>query len=222
VDNEIAYNNTAGYNWTWEGGATKWLYTHGAIVRDNHVHHNYGMGVWFDWGSTAALIESNVTEDNFGSGIEIEAVQGTTVRDNTVRRNGHMHPVKNAVYGPGIFIANSPDTVVHNNIVEDNQSGITAHQDTRLGRTCNTFDREIRRLRVHNNVIRQPSGIAGGLQRLNVSDTSYQNAQGNRWFNNQYRLGTNARFRWINPDVQTWEQWRTSGQDESSIRSLQN
>jgi parallel beta-helix repeat protein len=217
VGNEVAHNNTAGYNWTWEGGATKWVYTDGLIIRNNHVHHNYGMGIWIDWGLTNTLIEGNVSEDNYGEGIVMEAAASTVVRNNIVRRNGHMHPVTgNVVYGAGILIAISPDTEVYDNVVEDNKAGITAHVDPRLLTICDAYQSGVRRTRVHENVIRQPSGIAAGLQRNDVSDASFYDPQGNRWFNNRYLLGAEARFWWINPDVQTWEQWTASGQDEGS------
>jgi hypothetical protein len=61
--NEIAYNNTAGFNSGWEAGGTKFVMTHNLVVRGNWSHHNsrndrftnnrYGLGgghVWpFAW-----------------------------------------------------------------------------------------------------------------------------------------------------------------------------
>ena len=40
VDNEVAYNNYAGYDWFWEAGGAKFMVTKRLTVRGNFVHHN--------------------------------------------------------------------------------------------------------------------------------------------------------------------------------------
>ena len=46
--NEIAYNNTAGIDYNWEAGGTKFVHTVNLVVRNNYVHHNNGPGLWTD------------------------------------------------------------------------------------------------------------------------------------------------------------------------------
>jgi len=43
--NEIAWNNTAGYQCLWECGGTKWAETRGLVVRGNWSHDNHGPGM---------------------------------------------------------------------------------------------------------------------------------------------------------------------------------
>ena len=50
---ELSYNNAAGYNYSWEAGATKWTNTDGLIARGNDIHDNYGSGNFFTQGSTS-------------------------------------------------------------------------------------------------------------------------------------------------------------------------
>ena len=67
-NSELSYNNTAGYNWGWEAGGTKWTHTDGLIVRNNYVHDNYGNGLWTDGSNINIVYEGNVVEDNYGAG----------------------------------------------------------------------------------------------------------------------------------------------------------
>ena len=67
--NEIAYNNEAGFNPEWEAGGTKFWATTNLVVRNNHVHHNFGPGLWADNDNVGALYEGNIVEDNDWAGI---------------------------------------------------------------------------------------------------------------------------------------------------------
>ena len=108
-NSELSYNNTAGYNWGWEGGATKWTNTDGLIVRNNLVHDNYGMGLWTDGFNINMLYTDNVVRDNDGMGIDHELGYAAVIRDNVVTGNGFQHPIKGDVWGAGIFIDQSRD-----------------------------------------------------------------------------------------------------------------
>jgi parallel beta-helix repeat protein len=206
-NNEIAYNNIAGYNWTWEAGGSKWTYTNGLVVRGNFVHHNYGSGLWTDVSNVDTLYEDNRVEDNYGPGIIHEISYSAVIRNNVVRRNGFEHPVQGNVWSAGIHIAMSRDVEVYGNIVEDNAGGIAAVQ-TPAGDECGYGRQEVANLYVHDNVIRQPSGIAAGVNVYLQTDQSYFETKNNRWEDNRYTLGEpmQTQFLWNNQviDSELW------------------
>ena len=162
-NSELSYNNTAGYNWGWEAGATKWTHTDGLIVRNNYVHDNYGHGLWTDGFNINTLYEGNVVEDNYGSGINHELGYAAVIRDNVVSGNGFQHPVQGDVWGAGIFIDQSRDVEVYGNTVEDNAAGITAVQQSRPGTSAGIgLNNEVANLFVHDNTIVQATGHRRG------------------------------------------------------------
>ena len=213
-DSELSYNNIAGYNWGWEGGATKWTNTDGLIVRNNYVHDNYGMGLWTDGFNINTLYAGNVVEDNDGMGIVHELGYSAVIRDNVVKGNGFEHPVQGDVWGAGIFIDQSRDVEVYNNTVEGNAAGITAVQEP-VGGRLRLRTPEIANLCVHDNTVRQSSGIAAGLRLLNESDQAYYTSKNNRWANNEYSLGDPMRglhYFWANEPIDPGR-WRQYGHD---------
>ena len=214
---ELAYNNAAGYDWSWEGGATKWTFTDGLIVRGNYIHDNYGSGLWTDIVNIDTLFANNLVEDNYASGIVDELGFGAVIRDNVVRRNGLHHPVPGDVWSAGILIDQSRDAEVYGNTVQDNGAGITAVQEPAGGDGCGLGEPEVRNLNVHDNTIVQPTGIAAGLRLLNEPDQSYYTTGNNRWEGNTYSLGSlsGSPFFWQNAKI-TASSWRAYGHDEPS------
>lgn len=208
TDTEIAYNNTAGYNWAWEGGGTKWNYTRGLTVRNSYIHDNYGPGLWTDAANIATLIENNVVEDNYASGIAIELSYETVVRGNVTRRNGLEHPVQGDIYGAGIRVDQSRDVEVYNNIVEDNAAGITATHEPHEA-ICFDLPLDLTNLFVHGNTITQMHGIAAGVSLRDANSIP----PGNRWESNSYRLGdpNGLHFYWSDPI--NADAWQANGQD---------
>ncbi|NJL30201.1 MAG: carbohydrate-binding protein [Phycisphaerales bacterium] len=76
---EIYNNKVLDYDWGWEGGGTKFLYTDaGMLVENNWVHDNIGPGIWFDAYNYNATIRSNLTENNHSMGIFYEISYGPT------------------------------------------------------------------------------------------------------------------------------------------------
>ena len=215
-NSELSYNNAAGYNWGWEAGATKWVYTDGLIVRNNYIHDNYGNGLWTDGFNINTVYEGNMVEDNYGAGIIHELGFAAVIRNNVIEGNGFQHPVPGDVWGAGIFIAEARDVEVYGNTVEDNAGGITAVQQDRIGDQCGIgLNNEVVNLFVHDNTIVQATGVAAGL-RVNISDHSYYTSKNNRWTNNSYQLDDlNAtRFVWQSSHIDA-EAWRSHGQDDS-------
>jgi hypothetical protein len=119
--NEISYNGIAGFDPFWEAGGTKWVKTHDLVVRDNHVHHNLGRGIWTDIDNVDALIENNLAEFNDQGGIVHEIGYAAVIRNNVARNNGLAFDVW--VWGAQILVQNSSDTVVTGNTVTVSAAG---------------------------------------------------------------------------------------------------
>jgi parallel beta-helix repeat protein len=215
--NEIAYNNTAGYDAYWEGGGTKFTYSRNLVLRGNFVHHNNGPGLWTDIDNIDVLIENNRVEDNALSGIFHEISYRATIRDNIVKRNGWLPPIDYYVDGAGILIVSSSDVEIYGNELEDNWQGIAA-LDAPRGSSAHG-PRVTRNLYVHDNSIRT-SGARGGVGRTGLesggNESSYS-GQNNRFVRNTYYLGANDRpFFWRGRDV-TAAEWQAAGQDTTGI-----
>lgn len=113
---EIAYNNTAGYNWGWEAGGTKFLEMTRLTVRGTCVHDNYGPGLWTDANNVNVLYENNVVFRNAGDGIKHEISYNAVIRDYISMYNGFgMH---RWLWGAQILVQNSSRTVVTGNLVD--------------------------------------------------------------------------------------------------------
>ena len=82
--NSTVENNEISYN----GYEQKIIQSANVIFRGNFIHHNEGAGIWYDSDNTGALIENNRIEDNHGMGIFYEVSGTATIRNNTVRRSG--------------------------------------------------------------------------------------------------------------------------------------
>lgn len=86
-ENEISYNNYAGYNASWEAGGTKFSLTNGLIVENNYVHDNNGNGLWTDIDNIHTIYENNKVTGNAGDGIRHEISYDASIHDNTVTNN---------------------------------------------------------------------------------------------------------------------------------------
>jgi parallel beta-helix repeat protein len=202
VGNEIAYNNYRNAEPV-NGAGTKFVLTNGLIVRDNHVHHNHGPGLWTDIGNVNALIEGNTVEDNYQQGIFHEISHSAVIRNNVVRRNGLVHQ-SDWLYDAGILIAHSDNVEVYGNTVENNWNGIVGIQQDR-------DDHQLRNLWVHDNTITMSRGGSGvGQGGSPAYDPFHAN---NRFDRNEYRVDGNLDkpFRW--EGSQSWSGWRSAGQD---------
>ena len=215
-NNEISFNNTAAYSWTWEAGGMKFVRTDGLQFRNNVVNNNYGPGVWLDIDNVKVLVEGNTVTNNISTGIYHEIGGSAVIRNNTARGNGTQELVQNRVFGAGILIGESFDVEVYGNIVEGNRAGITAVQRNRgfgpLG------PREVRNLYVHDNRVQQSAGLAAGLQVLdNMGDSAYT-IKRNRWENNTYTLGSisGQHFMWYSTMIPL-SRWRSYGHDDGRI-----
>ena len=160
-NNEIAYNNYAGFDVHYDGGGTKFMKTVNLTLRGNNAHHNVGAGLWLDWDNKGALIENNTADDNDGPGIFHEAGYDAIIRNNTIRRNGFNYH-SGWIDGSGILLLASNNTEIYGNRVERNKHGIGLVQTNRGNGLYGPH--ETHDVYVHDNTISTVSGgVAGGL-----------------------------------------------------------
>jgi parallel beta-helix repeat protein len=213
--NEIAFNNTQGFNWGWEGGGTKWVRTHDLVVSQNYSHSNDGPGLWTDISNIRTLYEDNLVENNANIGIFHEISYEAIIRNNTVRRNGFADT--RWLWGSGILVAGSPNVEIYGNIVEDNAGGIGAVQQNRGTGDYGPY--LLRNLWVHGNTVRYRLGFSG-VARDDGDDIVFSVEGNNRFDNNRYYLDdiTRSRFAWNG--TRSWDTWRGMGQDTNGTAVL--
>lgn len=227
---EVGFNNDAGYNWAWEAGSTKWLYTEGLTVQNNWFHDSYGdSGYWADGPNVGVLVEENVIEDGAGMGINHELGPANTttpgdgiiVRNNYVANVGHEHPSKNGSFGGGIYIDQSRSGLITGNDVYLCQAGIVFVQEP-AGTYCSYLSSNTLNHWVHDNRITQHTGQAAGLQTLNEpSPGTYYTVANIRYEQNTYVLDSLAtnRFRW-DAGLEDTSAWSAEGQDVGSTYTV--
>jgi hypothetical protein len=209
--NEIAYNNTAGFDPFWESGGGKFMKTTNLTVRNNYVHHNTGMGLWTDTSYPTTIYEYNRVTDNTHGGIYHEVSYTAVIRYNTCERNG-LAKTGALRYG-GISVDNSPNVEIYGNTVSNNRDGIGARQVTQSVTTGPYGPLKLTNLYVHDNKVTmsQSGGYSGVIQY--VGDNSYYTSRGNRFVKNTYYLnGTAMYFNWYG-SPRSDSQWRGYGQD---------
>jgi parallel beta-helix repeat protein len=192
-NNEIAYNNYAGYDTHYDGGGTKFVKSRNVIVRGNFVHNNYGTGIWFDWDNKGILVANNTITNNDGPGIFHEAGYDAVFRNNIVRGNGfHFH--SGWIDGSGILLLASNDTQIYGNIVQKNEHGIGI---TQTNRGVGAFGpHKTHDVYVHDNVVSTVArGIAAGFVQSG-RDPRYYTSRDIRFANNHYTTCGTVSFAW--------------------------
>lgn len=184
-NNEIAFNNYAGFDPHWEAGGAKFLRTTGLEVNGNYVHDNEGPGLWTDWDNVNTTYENNRIEDNSGPGIMHECSYAAVIRNNVIRRNGFAFT--GWLDGSGIVVDNSENVDVYGNTVEKNLQGIglivTARGPGKYGA------HDLLNVTVHNNTITMAANSFTGLVQ-GLNDSTYYTSKGNRFTANNYTLCT--------------------------------
>jgi len=117
IQNNEIHNNCewAGYNWSWEGGGTKFVYSNSIQILSNYSHDNSGPGLWTDINNSDSHYEGNLCEDNSGPGIFHEISYNATIQCNTLINNWNENSGGN-LYGGNIFISNSSEVEVMDNV----------------------------------------------------------------------------------------------------------
>jgi len=210
-DNEIAYNNTAGYDPEWEAGGTKFAGTDSLVVRNNRVHHNQGKGLWTDVDNIHTLYDGNTVTDNTDQGIFHEISYDALIKNNDCERNGFGN-ANNALSGSGILVASSSNVEIAFNKVVGNANGIGARQENRGAGKYGPYI--LKNLYVHDNAVQMDRGFTG-VAIVGGSDPGVYTALNNRFVNNTYVMSGSARFLWQNGTL-SLDQWRALRMDAGS------
>lgn len=229
--NQIAFNNQAGFDYGWEGGGSKFKYTTGLVVRGNHVHDNYGPGLWTDIDNLDTLYEYNVVERNQSTGIFHEISYRATVRYNEVRDNAQQIGADSYAYvfGAGILVYSSSNVEVYGNKVTGNWNGIAGLMHERGYGGHGRW--ELVGLHVHDNEVdlkyhadgTGPQGERGvwalnGVAQAGGHSFVFEPWAGNRFEGNSYRVSDVGApyFTWLDGS-RTFETWtKTYGQDQNA------
>lgn len=153
--NEIVGNNTDDWEAKLPGcgctGGVKFWGVNGADIRNNWIHANHGPGLWGDTNNNDFLIEDNVIEDNDGEAVFYETSYNLILRNNLIRHNtipaGRTYAQRKDNFPVGtVYISESggepripartTEIDIHDNIFQDNWSGITAWENA--DRFCNS------------------------------------------------------------------------------------
>jgi parallel beta-helix repeat protein len=220
--NEIAYNNTAHYDYGWEAGGTKFVGSQNLVARGNFSHHNDGPGLWWDYNNDGALIENNRVEDNVADGIFWEISYSAVIRNNSVSRNGFGRVY--SAEGAGITTSSGGAPAgktleIYGNTLTGNKNGIIGIQGDRGSGTLGTF--LVQNVNVHDNTIQMIAGAKTGIVCYSACSSAVWSGRNNRFTHNTYNLQTAdpAPFHWApNTSVayevgMTDSQWKAVGND---------
>jgi hypothetical protein len=211
-DNEISYNNYAGYEPGWEAGGTKFVGTTNIVLRGNYSHDNLGTGLWLDYNNSSFLIENNHTKNNMLYGIQQEIGQGGIIRNNVVENEGSNPTAPSTAmwYSGGINVSASSGVEVYGNTVTNCINGIGAIQADRGAAFY------VKNLNVHDNTIVQNGGTASGIVKMGSTDDSIFNSWNNHFQHNTYTLSGNANFEWMNSG-RSKSEWVGYGNDTTGV-----
>jgi hypothetical protein len=220
-NNEIAFNNTLGFNFGWEAGGTKFSNMTNLVVQGNYVHDNKGPGFSLDGQSYNWTIEGNRTSGNYVAGILDEISYDGIARYNVIENDaaypGNASPTM--WWGCGLRIDASPNAQVYGNTLINNSNGICAVSNSRGSGNRGAF--EVRNLSAHDNVIVQSVGSPSGA----VADSGYyENVYASSW-NNHWTwqsFGQDTAGTWIAPTDSAFPSTKfTAGQAVYTASSAQ-
>ncbi|NNL13125.1 MAG: right-handed parallel beta-helix repeat-containing protein [Acidimicrobiia bacterium] len=204
--NEIYGNNTAGFNSGWEAGGSKFAFTSGLVVRNNHVHDNDGPGLWTDIDNIDTRYEGNRVIDNDRMGIFHEISYDAVIADNEVRGNGFGFSAW--LWGAGIAVSTSINVEIYGNVVEGNGDGIVGIEQDRSDAPASYGPLSLTGLDVHDNFVSGNEGWSGVGQ--DIGSNAVFTSAGNRFYDNTFdQAGTH--FFWLNEEV-TYKGWLEFGQ----------
>jgi len=214
-NNRIWANNIRGFSPAWEAGGVKIASSDGVVFRGNHIHDNFGHGLWCDINCRNVLYEGNVIERNNGAGIFHEISFNAVIRNNIVRHNGIADK-----WGSDIRIAASQDVEVYANTltVSPTKCGIMlidqGRDDEAQAHGGPIY--KTRNNNVHDNEMTfEGAACAGGASDVKAGHENFSIiTDGNNLFDrNVYRVprtGGPARFVWGH-EVLDWDALRGKG-----------
>ena len=195
-NNEIYYNNYAGYAYMVAGG-TKFVRCYNLKIQYNNVHNNHGPGLWTDIDNDYVLMEHNTTSYNLIAGIFVEISYHETVRYNYISNDAYDPRGSSIWWGAGILVNSSPDVSIYGNTVKYCMNGIGGIQANRGTGAYGPY--LIQNLSVHGNTIYQVNGTAEGIVKDSNYDNSVYTSWNNHFQNDVYNLSypTHNYFYWL-------------------------
>jgi parallel beta-helix repeat protein len=212
--NQVWANNIRGFSSGWEAGGVKIALSDGVVFRGNHIHDNFGPGLWCDINCRNVVYENNIVERNHGAGIFHEISFNAVIRNNVVRHNGIAD--KDWFWGNDILVEASQGVEVYGNTltVSPGKCAIMLIDQSRPIKGGGRY--KTRNNRVHDNEITfAGTACAGGASDADPGDENFSIiTDGNNLFDgNVYRvLRTSgpARFVWGH-EIFDWDGWRGQG-----------
>jgi hypothetical protein len=215
-NNEIAFNNTLGFNFGWEAGGTKFSNMTNLTVQGNYVHDNKGPAFSVDYQCYNWTIQGNRTSGNYVAGILDEISYDGIARYNVIENDaaypGNASPTM--WWGCGIRIDASPNAQVYGNTLINNTNGICAVSNSRGSGTRGAF--EVQNLSAHDNVIVQSTGSASGAVANSGIYMDVYSSWNNHWTSNTYKLSQSLAYTWLGGSSYVSldsAQWKSFGQD---------
>ncbi|PWT72954.1 MAG: hypothetical protein C5B46_06070 [Proteobacteria bacterium] len=212
-DNELAWNNTAQYDPNNDAGGSKIVGssagTDKLTWRRNHVHDNFGQGIWSDGNVRHVLYEENLIENNTGAGIDHEISWDAVIRNNVLRNNNTAERGlgKSCWHGSQIALNNSQNVAIYGNTVEAVDTNPLCLANT-VRSEPSVFPQFLANINVTNNIIKMRGtvyvGMVGNSQPSNVMFSS-----------NTYYVDTLTGNNWMYMNDMNSAQWQAAGQDVS-------
>jgi Right handed beta helix region len=201
--NEIAGNNYAGFDTSWEAGGSKFWKATDLVFAENWSHDNMGGGVWSDYSLHDIVYDHNTFTGNKAEGITQEMTLSGKATNNFLAGNDwYGRGDANAVSG-AIFVFDGSDFEVTGNVMRGNNGGVVVQSQER-GCISSTIDMErgqcppgstlatVRGVWVHDNDIAMTDGFSGLVVLLHNDWPPYRYAS-LEWVRQQYE-GMLVRF----------------------------
>jgi parallel beta-helix repeat protein len=178
-NNNISWNNYAGYSVYYEAGGAKFTSMSNLTFRYNKVTNNLGPGFWTDMNTTSILCESNQFSSNEVGGIFLELSNTATISNNTITTDGNNPAGTGIWWGAGILISDSSSVSVYDNTLTNCMNGIAGILASR-GDAPNGQPYTLQNVDVNSNTITQSTGIALGIA---IEGSGFTNAVYTSWNN---------------------------------------
>jgi hypothetical protein len=177
IDNEISFNNQAGFDTGVEGGGGKIMGTNNLLFQSNYVHDNLGMGLWADTDNIYTTYEDNTFVNNENGGLMHEVSYNAVIKNNTFIGNCPHQLVW--MESGQILIQNSPNVEVYDNTVTvpaTGGNGITIVNQNRGSGAYGSYT--AKNDYVHNNTVTYlgatgASGLGDDTSPAQSSDISF-------------------------------------------------
>ncbi len=211
-NNDVSFNNYAGYDYGWEAGGLKFAWVQNLVVRKNFSHDNAGPGFWTDINSRYVTYNSNQATRNKVAGILHEISYDATISNNSIWNDGYNPKGDGSLWwGAGILVSNSSNVVIYGNSVTNCMNGIGGILADR-GVAPDGQPYLIQNLNVYGNTISQATGIAAGIMKASGFDDSVYTSLNNHFQDNTFNLtnpATYPYFYWLGEywNLLTWNEY---------------